>query len=152
MPRSPLPSPPDPSSESSPRRSPEHRPGARPAFRLPKDALGARGEEVAADYLRRHGHEVVDRNWRAPHGRGELDLVTLDEGRVVVVEVKTRSSLEFGHPFEAIGPAKLERLHRLGAQWCAAHGLAGRLHRVDAVAVLLPRGGPAVIEHLEGVR
>jgi len=120
--------------------------------RLAKDLLGSRGEAVAARYLVERGHEVLDRNWRAPHGRGELDLVTLERGRVIVVEVKTRSSLAFGHPLEAIGAAKLERLYRLGAQWCATHGLAGRLHRVDAVAVLLPRAGEPAIEHLEGLR
>lgn len=120
--------------------------------RLAKQELGARGESIAAEFLERHGHLVLDRNWRAPHGRGELDLVTLDRGRIIVIEVKTRSSLDYGHPFEAIGAQKLERLHRLGWEWCASHGRPGTLGRVDAVAVLLPAEGPAVIEHLEGVR
>ncbi len=114
--------------------------------------LGRHGEELAARHLRALGHVILDRNWRAPGGRGELDLVTLLEGRVVVVEVKTRSSLEFGHPFEAVRPAKLERLHRLGWEWCELHRQAGRLARVDLVAVLLAADGHATIEHLEGVR
>lgn len=120
--------------------------------RLAKDELGASGEAIAADFLARHGHVVLDRNWRAPHGRGELDIVTLDRDQVIVVEVKTRSSLDYGHPFEAIDSRKLERLHRLGWEWCASHGRPGQLARIDAVAVLLPHGGPAVVEHLEGVR
>ncbi len=123
-----------------------------PPRRHPKDELGAAGEALAADFLGRHGHVVLDRNWRAPHGRGEIDIVTLHDDRIVVVEVKTRSSLDYGHPFEAIDRRKLERLHRLGWAWCASHGRAGALDRVDAVAVLLPPGGPAIIEHLEGVR
>jgi len=121
-----------------------------PTHRHPKDELGAAGEALAADFLRRRGHVILDRNWRAPHGRGELDLVTLDRDRIVVVEVKTRSSLDYGHPFEAIDTRKLERLYRLGWAWCRRGGHV--LDRVDAVAVLLPHGGPAVIEHLEGVR
>lgn len=125
-------------------------PPATPTRRHPKDELGAAGEAIAADFLRRRGHVVLDRNWRAPHGRGELDLVTLDRGWIVVVEVKTRSSLDYGHPFEAIDARKLERLYRLGWAWCKGHSRS--LGRVDAVAVLLPHDGPAVIEHLEGVR
>ncbi|MBO9577813.1 MAG: YraN family protein [Microbacteriaceae bacterium] len=113
--------------------------------------LGRRGEQLAADYLTAGGHRVLDRNWRCP--RGELDLVTLDRGQVVAVEVKTRTSLDFGHPFEAIDRRKLERVYRLGWAWCAAHERAGAAVRVDAVAVVLGRRGErAVIEHLEGVR
>ena len=125
---------------------------ARTSARSSNNAIGSEGETIAAAFLSRRGHQILDRNWRAPHGRGELDLVTLDRGRVVIVEVKTRSSLDYGHPFEAIVPKKLERLHRLGWEWCAAHAQRGAAIRVDAVAVLLPVDGPAVIEHLEGVR
>jgi len=113
--------------------------------------LGRRGERLAADYLTAAGHRVVDRNWRCP--RGELDLVTIDREQVVAVEVKTRTSLDFGHPFEAIGPRKLQRLHRLAWAWCAANGMRGVRVRVDAVAVVTGRDGrEPVIEHLEGVR
>jgi len=114
--------------------------------------LGRRGEELAADHLRERGHVVLDRNWRAAAGRGELDLVTLHRGGIVAVEVKTRSSLDYGHPFEAVVPAKLERIHRLGWEWCDAHAMRGRLARVDLVAVLIPRHGVPQVEHLEGVR
>ncbi|OJX70071.1 MAG: hypothetical protein BGO95_03360 [Micrococcales bacterium 73-13] len=112
--------------------------------------LGRRGEGLAADYLTSAGHRVLDRNWRCP--RGELDLVTLDRGEVVAVEVKTRTSLALGHPFEAIDRRKLERVYRLGWDWCAAHGMAAARLRVDAVAVITASGRRPVIEHLEGVR
>jgi len=114
--------------------------------------LGRRGEDLAAEHLRAIGHVVLDRNWRADRGRGELDLVTLLDQRVVAVEVKTRSSLDFGHPFEAVRAAKLERLYRLGWEWCETHRMRGRLARVDLVAVLLPDVGEPLVEHLEGVR
>ena len=113
--------------------------------------LGRRGEQIAADYLTKAGHLVVDRNWRCP--RGELDLVTIDRELVVAVEVKTRTSLDFGHPFEAIDRRKLERVYRLAWAWCAANGRTGTPIRVDAVAVITGRDGtPPTIEHLEGVR
>ncbi len=59
------------------------------------------------------------RNWRCP--AGELDLVVANERDLVVVEVKTRRSEAFGHPFEAIDRRKRARLWRLTAAWMAAH-------------------------------
>jgi len=119
-----------------------------------KDVLGARGERIAAQHLERRGLRVLDRNWRG--AAGELDLVLRDPVslEIVVAEVKTRASIAYGHPFEAITAAKLARLRRLAGEWCAAHPeLAGPRPRVriDAVAVIAPRDRPAVVEHLEGV-
>jgi len=109
--------------------------------------LGRRGEDLAAAHLAAAGHRIIDRNWRCR--LGELDLVSEHRGRVVVIEVKTRSSEAFGHPFSAIGPEKLARLHRLGRAWCDAHDAPHRGLRVDGVAVLLPRDGAPRIEHVE---
>lgn len=113
-----------------------------------KDELGARGERIAERHLVRRGLTVLDRNWRC--AQGEIDLVLRDGDEVVFVEVKTRSSVAFGHPLEAITSAKLARLRRLAGAWCEAHPGAGRI-RIDAVAVIAPRDLPAVIEHLERV-
>lgn len=115
---------------------------------LPKDELGRRGERIAADFLEDAGHRILDRNWRC--SVGELDLVTDHAGWIVAVEVKTRSSLDYGHPFEAIDARKLRRLQRLGRLWCEAHERPRARTRVDAVAVLLGGADP-VVEHLERV-
>jgi putative endonuclease len=119
-----------------------------------KDVLGARGERIAADHLARRGLRVLDRNWRG--GSGEIDIVLRDSvsHEIVVAEVKTRGSIAFGHPFEAITPAKLARLRRLAGEWCAAHPDESGPHprvRIDAVAVIAPRDRPPVVEHLRGV-
>jgi putative endonuclease len=105
-----------------------------------------RGERIAERHLVARGMVVLDRNWRCP--LGEIDLVLQDGDEVVFVEVKTRSSEAFGHPLEAITPAKLARLRRLARAWMEAHPGARRI-RIDAVAVLAPRRAPASIEHLE---
>ena len=114
-----------------------------------KDAVGRYGESVAARYLLAAGWEVLDRNWR---GRdGELDIVARQAGALVVVEVKTRRGLGFGHPAEAVTPRKLARLRRLTAQWLAAHDAHPCSIRIDVIAVLVPRSGAARVEHLVGV-
>lgn len=113
--------------------------------------LGRRGERIAADFLTIAGHRVVDRNWRSR--KGELDIVTFDRDYVVAVEVKTRTSLAFGHPLEAIDRRKLHRLYRLAWEWCTAHGVSHTRVRIDAVAVIVWRDGARpTIEHVQGVR
>ncbi len=65
-----------------------------------KDRLGIQGERIAERHLVARGMTVVDRNWRCP--QGEIDLVLNDGDETVFVEVKTRSSVAYGHPLEAI--------------------------------------------------
>ena len=114
-----------------------------------KDALGRRGEAIAARYLVGAGLSIVESNWRCP--QGEIDLVARDGDELVFVEVKTRSSVAFGHPLEAITAAKLARLRRLAAAWCEAHpGNHDRI-RIDAVAVIARTLGVIEVEHLERV-
>lgn len=118
--------------------------------------LGTYGERIAARYLSDAGLEVLDRNWRCPHG--EIDLVARDGGCLVVCEVKTRRGTGFGSPVEAVDHRKLARLRRLAALWLAerrrmAAGPTWRVDavRVDVVGVLRPRHGACVVEHLRGV-
>ncbi len=75
------------------------------------DAVGRYGEKVAAAHLVEAGWTLLDRNWRGT--RGELDVVALDGDVLVAVEVKTRRGTGFGHPAQAVTPAKLGRLRRL---------------------------------------
>lgn len=114
-----------------------------------KDEVGRRGEALAAEYLAQRGYEILERNWRC-HA-GEIDIVARDLDTVVIVEVKTRSSTQFGHPFEALTPSKLARLYRLAVLWCAAHQ-ARAAFRVDAIAVLNPSAQAPTIEHLRAVQ
>ena len=114
-----------------------------------KDDLGRRGEELAAHFLVNAGMSIVDRNWRCP--QGEIDIVARDGMELVFVEVKTRSSVAFGHPLEAITVPKLARLRRLAATWCEMNPDAYFAIRIDAVAVILPFRGPVEIEQLARV-
>ncbi|HEY0258253.1 MAG TPA: YraN family protein [Lacisediminihabitans sp.] len=114
-----------------------------------KDVLGRRGEEIACDFLVERGFRVIDRNWRC--GQGEIDVVGVDGDETVFVEVKTRTSLAFGHPLEAITVPKLARLRRLAAAWCQAHPGDHDRIRIDAIAVIAPSVGAPTIEHLRRV-
>jgi len=92
---------------------------------------------------------LLDRNWRCE--AGEIDLVLRDGPVLVVCEVKTRSSVDFGTPHEAISDTKLDRLCRLAMRWQAERGLAVPDVRIDLVAVLRPRRGPSEVKHVKGL-
>jgi putative endonuclease len=112
-------------------------------------ALGAYGEQLAARYLTEHGVQVVDRNWRCAHG--EVDLVARDGDCLVFCEVKTRRSVRFGEPVEAVDWRKLARLRRLTAAWLREHDVRCARVRIDVIAIVRPTHGPAVLRHVVGV-
>src|SRR5580698_3039074 len=114
-----------------------------------KDELGRRGETLAAGHLSALGYRILERNWRC--SRGEIDIVAFKDGEVVFVEVKTRTSVAYGHPLEAITVAKLARLRRLAGAWCQAHPDVRAAVRIDAIAIIAPTRGLVEIEHLERV-
>jgi len=115
-----------------------------------RQALGAYGETLAARLLTgEHGMVLLDRNWRCPEG--EIDLVLRDGQTLVACEVKTRRGEVGGTPHEAVDDIKLERLHRLVWRWAEEHGIRPAEARVDLVAVLRPRRGAAVLEHVRGL-
>ncbi|MGP7960737.1 YraN family protein [Sanguibacter sp. A247] len=114
-----------------------------------KRAVGRAGEDLVARRLEDAGWCILDRNWRGQGG--ELDIVALEGEDLVVIEVKTRTGTGFGHPAEAVTPAKAARLRRLTGQWLAEHCPRAPLVRVDVVAVWLCPGEPARVEHLRGI-
>lgn len=100
----------------------------------PNQALGAFGEDLAARWYESQGYAVVARNWRG--SAGEIDLVLGRDHVIVICEVKARSSVAFGLPAEAVGPAKQKRLRRLAAEWLSATS-PGRVDiRFDVASVL----------------
>jgi putative endonuclease len=113
-------------------------------------ATGAFGEEVTARYVTALGHEIMDRNWRVREG--EIDIVSMStDGTFHFIEVKTRSSLAFGHPFEAINKDKAHRMQRLALAWLATHGCLGCDYAIDVSAVLIATDGSHSIEYRGGL-
>lgn len=101
--------------------------------------VGDSGERLAADYLARQGHHIIDRNVR--RREGEVDLVTLDGDTLVFVEVKLRRAGNFGGAIEAITPAKQWRLLALAEAYAADHPELPQRLRIDLVAVELDSDG-----------
>lgn len=112
--------------------------------------IGRFGESRIADFAMERGDEVLDRNWRVREG--EIDLVTMDKSGVFrFIEVKTRSSVTYGHPFEAITQGKLLRMQRLAMGWLVTHDCFGCEYQIDIASVLIDIDGSHTVEYRSGV-
>ena len=112
--------------------------------------LGTAAEGAAAHYLEGLGLDIVALDVRLPSG--QVDVVALDRDRLVIVEVKARSSHSFGMPVDAVDYRKRRRLLRLAFEYIHAHPGVGRGVRVDVVGVDLDRdGNPTGFEHYPAI-
>jgi len=113
-----------------------------------KDDLGRAGEQRAVSHLVGLGYDVVDRNWRC--AQGEIDIVAVHGDDLAIVEVKTRRSTAFGHPFEAIDERKRRRLWRLAHAWIESHAdqARGLTVRIDGIGIIGADPASAALEHL----
>ena len=109
-------------------------------------AVWLRGENLAADLLRRSGYRVLERNYRGRHG--EIDIVARRGRRVVFCEVKARTSDRFGPPAEAVNFHKQSRIRKVAGEWLA-HRRPGYVEvRFDVVSIVV-RGDRAEVSHIE---
>lgn len=107
--------------------------------------LGRVGENEAARFLLNSGYLIIDRNWRGSYG--EIDIIARsDANEIIFIEVKTRSSLRFGDPFDAITPEKYQRIFRLGREWIALHH-PRTSWRIDVILLLKSNSGFELIHH-----
>jgi putative endonuclease len=119
-----------------------------------RQRLGRAAEDLVAARLAEAHWEIVERNARTRYG--ELDIVALDGGTLVFVEVKAgRVGARYGpqHPLLAIGPRKQRRIRRLATAWMAERRNLPpyREIRLDAVGVTYDHSGRVTdYEHLEG--
>lgn len=130
-------------------------PGRSPHRRL-HNRTGRAGEELARRTLEERGYRILASNWRARGElRGEIDLVALEGGDLVFIEVKTRRSAAYGSAAEAITPAKTRRLLALAqvyiaevysAEACRDAGSPEPSWRVDVVTIEFDQAGQPCVE------
>ena len=107
--------------------------------------FGKLGEELAVNYLIGKGYEILERNWRNIHK--EIDIIAKDGTDLVIVEVKTRQTDEYGNPDVAVTKQKQWRL----ISAANAYVFQNRLDintRFDIISIIFKDGEP-VIEHIE---
>ena len=100
-------------------------------------ALGQRGEQAAARYLRKKKYRIIEQRLRSP--LGEIDIIAVDGRTMVFVEVKTRRSSAFGRPSQSLRTTQQARLSRSASAYLKSHGLLQNASRFDVVEILWPR-------------
>ncbi|MEW6234535.1 MAG: YraN family protein [Candidatus Omnitrophota bacterium] len=112
--------------------------------------IGSNWEAFAAEHLRKQGYEIWERNYRG--SRGEIDLVANKGTQIVFVEVKARTSAQFGMPYEAIGRKKRQAMIRTAEEYLVKRDLlTGWDIRYDAASILAPKGEPPRMDYFEDV-
>ena len=107
--------------------------------------FGKLGEELAVDYLVGKGYEILERNWRNVHK--EIDIIAKDGKFLVIVEVKTRQTDEYGNPDIAVTKKKQRMLIAAANAYIFKNQLDIET-RFDIISIVFKDGEP-VIEHIE---
>ena len=109
--------------------------------------VGNLGENIACEYLEKLGYQIIERNYRYSKN-AEIDIVAIDKDCLVFVEVKTRTNLNFGHPFESINRAKLHKIRTAAMDYMLTHDRL-KTCRIDCIAIV-GLDNPT-IEHLKNL-
>jgi putative endonuclease len=112
-----------------------------------KQRVGRWGEDCAAKYLESKDYLVLARNVRTPYG--EIDLVAQARDLTVFVEVKTRTSLSFGQPEEAVTQKKREHMQAAAEAYIQAHPEITGDWRIDVISIYRQPSAPPEIVHFE---
>ena len=109
---------------------------------------GILGEKLACEFLGNNGYQIIEKNFRCPNG--EADIVAQHEDTLVFVEVRTKSSRQFGSPEESITPIKMEHLRNVAMFYCQNHSNLPESWRIDVIAIEMnSRGHVSRIELIE---
>jgi len=93
------------------------------------------GEDRAVDFLTRKGYSILARNYRFEHG--EIDIIARDGDELVFVEVKTRRSIRFGTPEDAVSDHKRKQLRKTAEGYLFQNDIEDVACRFDVIAVQL---------------
>jgi putative endonuclease len=107
--------------------------------------LGKIGEELAVEFLQQNGYTILETNWTFQ--KAEVDIIAQKENTLVIVEVKTRSSIDFGLPQDFVKPTKIQLLVKAADAYVVSNDLDVEV-RFDIIAVY-KEGKGFKIEHLE---
>lgn len=109
--------------------------------------LGAMGENLACDFLRAKGYEILEQNWR--FGKGELDIVARMGNELVFVEVKTRETDFFGDPADFLSNRQQKMLVETADAFLRYRPQLDLESRFDVMGIVVRPAGPPDIQHYE---
>ncbi len=109
---------------------------------------GRQGEKLACEYLEKLGYRIIEKNWHYSKN-AEIDIIAEDCNTIVFIEVKTRTNLNYGHPFEAITQSKIRKIYTAISGYLSKCEKKYKAFRFDGIAIV-GLNNPK-IEHLKNL-
>ncbi len=109
---------------------------------MERKELGKKGEEIALRFLKKNGYRMIERNYICK--MGEMDIIAREKDTLVFIEVKTRTSTEFGPPQLAVNASKQRQLSKVALNYLNERRLKDVKARFDVVAILLGQKGEEI--------
>ena len=103
-----------------------------------KKELGNIGEQIAVEYLEKNNYKILKRNFYCK--QGEIDIIAKDKHEIVFIEVKTRSSIDFGQPSEAVNKTKQKHMYKTARYFLYKTKSLDNFIRFDVIEVLIENG------------
>jgi putative endonuclease len=107
--------------------------------------LGKKGEQLAVDFLLKENYKIIERNYR--FDKAEVDIIARKDDILAIIEVKTRSTKDFGDPQDFVKPKQIKNLVKAVNEYVIENNLESEV-RFDIIAVVKEKKGFS-IEHLE---
>ena len=107
--------------------------------------LGKQGEERAVDFLQKNGYKILETNWIFQ--KAEIDIIARKDETLAIIEVKTRSSIDFGLPQDFVKPKKIQLLVKAVNEYVIQNQLDVSV-RFDIIAIH-KNANKFIIDHLE---
>ncbi len=116
---------------------------------MPKStiSLGTQGEELAVVHLKKQGFKILAQNYRQK--TGEIDIIARDGTYLVFIEVKTRKSLRFGRPYEAVTHKKQTQITKVALEYITRNKLHDQPMRFDVISITIHAHHGIDIKHLK---
>ena len=96
---------------------------------------GELGEQIASHYLAQKGYKIIDKNFECR--QGEIDIIALDKKEIVFIEVKTRTSIKYGFPSEAVNKIKQKHILQTIKYYTYTRNLCDEFIRIDVIEVYI---------------
>lgn len=117
---------------------------------LHNKTLGSKGESIALEYLRNKGLSILETNWTAQWA--EIDIIAKRGETLVFVEVKTKTGMMKGKPYEAVTYGKLQKLMRSAQLYILKKKRPETKYAVDVVSIIISTTGQVIeIQHFDNI-
>lgn len=107
--------------------------------------LGKKGEQLAVNFLLENSYDIIERNYR--FDKAEVDIIAQKDNILAIIEVKTRSTIDFGNPQDFVKPLQIQRLVKAVDEYVRVNELDVEV-RFDIIAIV-KNGKSYEIEHLK---